>query len=157
MLMAMINICALTLAALAYLAKERNLREFSLQKSYIYSFGAYCALAARRWWQILFKGNHQTIDHRWSVTPVNIAVRIAFFTILICGCLIFWHWKAGLISNLSVVKFTTPFNSLEELLLSDLKVYKCCLPFNETISLKKTWYTSYLGCIAWWILLWKHL
>jgi hypothetical protein len=49
-------------------------------------------------------------------------VRIAFITILICGSLIFWHWKAGLISNLSVVKYEPPFNSLEELLSSNFKV-----------------------------------
>jgi len=102
----MILICALTLASLARLAEEKNKKEFGLEKAFIYSFGAYCALAARR----------------WSVTPVNIAVRIAFITILVCGCLVFWHWKAGLISNLSVVRYNPPFTSLDGVSTSDFKI-----------------------------------
>jgi hypothetical protein len=62
-------------------------------------------------------------------------VRIAFITILICGSLIFWHWKAGLISNLSVVKYEPPFNSLEELLSSNFKV--CFLTISQIYRLGK--------------------
>ena len=59
---------------------------------------------------------------RWSVTPVSIPVRIVFITILVCGCLVFWHWKAGIISNLSVQKYIPPFNSLASLLTTNYKV-----------------------------------
>ena len=37
---------------------------------------------------------------------------------LVCGWLVHWHWKASLISHLSVVLPFTPFTSLEELLFS---------------------------------------
>ena len=60
--------------------------------------------------------------YRWSVTPVAIPVRIAFITILVCGCLLYWHWKAGIISNLSVQKFIPPFLDLPGLLLTTFKV-----------------------------------
>ena len=56
------------------------------------------------------------------MTPVAISVRIAFITILVCGCLIFWHWKAGIIANLSVQKYNPPFNSLASLLRTNYKV-----------------------------------
>ena len=47
-LIIMILICAISLFITAHLVKEKNISEFSLQKSLIYSFGAYCAIAARR-------------------------------------------------------------------------------------------------------------
>ena len=53
---------------------------------------------------------------------MSVPVRITFITILVCGCLIFWHWKAGLISNLSVQKYSPPFNSLASLLNTNYKV-----------------------------------
>ena len=48
-LVCMIIICTLSLASLAQIAEEKNIKEFGLRKSFIYSFGAYCALAARRY------------------------------------------------------------------------------------------------------------
>ena len=33
----------------------------------------------------------------------------------------FWHWKAGIISNLSVQKYVPPFDSLATLLATDYK------------------------------------
>ena len=56
------------------------------------------------------------------MTPVSLPTRVAFITILVCGCLIFWHWKAGLISNLSVQKYSPPFSSLASLLKTNYKV-----------------------------------
>ena len=47
-LLLMIIICALSLAIMAKLAKDKNSSEFSFSKSFIYSFGAYCAISARR-------------------------------------------------------------------------------------------------------------
>ena len=41
-----------------------------------------------------------------------------FLTIQVFGCLTHWHWKASLISHLSVVLPFKPFSSLEELLSS---------------------------------------
>ena len=49
-LIIMIFICAFTLASIAYLGMEQNLSEFSPEKSMIYSFGAYCAFASRRFY-----------------------------------------------------------------------------------------------------------
>ena len=48
--------------------------------------------------------------------------RIVFLTILVCGCLTHWHWKASLISHLSVVLPFNPFSSLGELLTSDYQI-----------------------------------
>ena len=42
--------------------------------------------------------------------------RIVFITVLVFGCLNHWHWKASIISHLSIVVPETPFKSLEELL-----------------------------------------
>ena len=39
-----------------------------------------------------------------------------------CGCLTHWHWKASLISHLSVVLPFNPFSSLDELLTSDYQI-----------------------------------
>ena len=44
--------------------------------------------------------------------------RVVFLTILVFGCLTHWHWKASLISHLSVVLPFKPFTSMEELLSS---------------------------------------
>ena len=48
--------------------------------------------------------------------------RIIFLTVLVVGCLTHWHWKASLISLLSVVLPFSPFSSLEELLHSPYDV-----------------------------------
>ena len=48
----MIIICTLSLAILAHLSKEKNIKEFGFEKSFIYSFGAYCALSARRYVEV---------------------------------------------------------------------------------------------------------
>ena len=127
-LILMIIICSLSLGCTACLAKEKNISEFSFEKSLIYSFGAYCAFSSRRFLKLIhiLKVN---ICIRWSTTPVNICVRVAFITILLGGCLVFWHWKARLISNLSVEKHELPFDSVEELLKSNHKVEE----FNEVL------------------------
>ena len=80
--------------------------EFTLSKSVIFVLGAYGSLATRR----------------WSVTPTNPSLRIIFLTIVLLGCLNHWHWKASIISHLSVVRRMHPFNSLEELVLSPYQV-----------------------------------
>ena len=45
-----------------------------------------------------------------------------FLTILVCGCLVHWHWKASLISHLSIVLPFTPFSSLGQLLSSKYQI-----------------------------------
>ena len=45
-----------------------------------------------------------------------------FLATLLGGCLVHWHWKASLISHLSVVIPHNPFSSLEELLLSSYQI-----------------------------------
>ena len=44
----MILIATSIIAMLAKLSKEKNIKEFTLKKSFIYTFGAYCGIAARR-------------------------------------------------------------------------------------------------------------
>ena len=48
--------------------------------------------------------------------------RIAFIFILVFGELLHWHWKASLISFLSVEKHHNPFNDLEELVKSNFQI-----------------------------------
>ena len=48
--------------------------------------------------------------------------RIIFISVLYCGSLVHWHWKASIISHLSVVVPSIPFNSLGELLTSPYQV-----------------------------------
>jgi hypothetical protein len=47
-LLLMILLTTFTLSLLAKLTKEKNIKEFTLSKSFIYTFGAYCGIAARR-------------------------------------------------------------------------------------------------------------
>ena len=58
-------------------------------------------------------------NFRWSITPKSIPVRVVFYTILLCGCIVFWHWKAGIISNLSIQKYAPPFDDLSSFLATD--------------------------------------
>ena len=45
----MIMLATFILALLAKLSKEKNIKEFTPSKSFIYTFGAYCGIAARRY------------------------------------------------------------------------------------------------------------
>ena len=45
-----------------------------------------------------------------------------FITIISCGCLIHWHWKASLISHLSVVIPSLPFTNADEFLRSPFQL-----------------------------------
>jgi hypothetical protein len=47
---------------------------------------------------------------------------VIFLTVLVCGCLTHWHWKASLISHLSVILPFNPFHALEELLSSPYQI-----------------------------------
>ena len=48
--------------------------------------------------------------------------RIVFITVLVFGCLNHWHWKASIISHLSIILPTTPFDSLAGLLDSPYQI-----------------------------------
>ena len=48
--------------------------------------------------------------------------RVVFFCVAIFGCLIHWHWKAMLISELSISVPEIPFSSLEELISSPYQI-----------------------------------
>ena len=48
--------------------------------------------------------------------------RIVFITVLVCGCLNHWHWKASIISHLSIIVPSSTFNSLEEFLESSYQI-----------------------------------
>ena len=48
--------------------------------------------------------------------------RIIFISVLYCGSLIHWHWKASIISHLSVVVPNIPFHDLGELQTSPYQV-----------------------------------
>ncbi|XP_059098288.1 uncharacterized protein LOC131892430 [Tigriopus californicus] len=84
--------------------QDRNADEFSLIKSYIFVFGAL------------------TFGRRWSVTPFTSSTRVIFFLITISGLMIQWHWKAGIISMLTVNDIIYPFEDLAGVLNSDYKL-----------------------------------
>ena len=58
-LLFMLFLISITFAMVARVGKDKNIKEFTLEKCMIYVFGAYAGLAIRR----------------WSVTPVNISAR----------------------------------------------------------------------------------
>ena len=91
---------------IAWKGQEKYFPEFSLSKSFIFVYGAYGGFSSRR----------------WSVTPSNTSARIVFIIVVIFGCLNHWHWKASLISHLSVVEQEVPFRSLAELIASPYQV-----------------------------------
>ena len=47
-LVLMIMLATFILSMLAKLTKEKNIKEFTPNKAFIYTFGAYCGIAARR-------------------------------------------------------------------------------------------------------------
>ena len=47
---------------------------------------------------------------------------MVFITVLVFGCLNHWHWKASIISHLSIILPQTPFKSLEELVDSSYQI-----------------------------------
>ena len=47
-LILIILLATFTITLLAKLTNEKNIKEFTLNKSFIYAFGAYCGIAARR-------------------------------------------------------------------------------------------------------------
>ena len=54
---------------------------------------------------------------------IKISIFCHFHRIAIFGAVIYWHWEAMLISNLSTRVITLPFNGLETLLTqSDFKI-----------------------------------
>ena len=113
--LATLTLSALTLAVVARLGREPAGQEFSLEKSLTFLCGAFAGPAVRR----------------WSVSPYNISTRsatvvflsppsprIIFIMVLVAGSLVHWHWKAGIISSLSVARPSLPFTSSAELLQS---------------------------------------
>ena len=59
----------------------------------------------------------------WSHVPVKFTSRIALFSILFFGTLIFWHWEAMLISHLATKIIVLPFTNIRGLLLnSDVRI-----------------------------------
>ena len=54
----MILLATFILTMLAKLSKEKNIKEFTTNKSFIYTFGAYCGIAARRLLAYLKKWNN---------------------------------------------------------------------------------------------------
>ena len=97
---------SLSLFFIIKIGVDKKCTDFTFTKCFIYVYGAYCGLAARR----------------WSVTPKNISSRILFLSVLLLGSVNHWHWKASIISNLSVVQEEIPFRSKEELLASSYQV-----------------------------------
>eukprot|EP00095_Tigriopus_kingsejongensis_P000205 maker-scaffold41_size498431-snap-gene-3.27 protein:Tk00205 transcript:maker-scaffold41_size498431-snap-gene-3.27-mRNA-1 annotation:"hypothetical protein L798_01404" len=83
---------------------EPNHRELGWAKNAIFSVGAL------------------TFARRWSVTPVTQSGRLIFISILLGGCFVHFHWKAALVSALTVELVNYPFQSLEGLLASDYKL-----------------------------------
>ncbi len=52
----------------------------------------------------------------WSPVPEKPHGRIIFFSVVLFGTMVYYHWEAMIISYLSMRTIRLPFNSLEELL-----------------------------------------
>ena len=84
--------------------RDFHSQEFTLHKSYIFVFGAL------------------TFIRRWSVTPETMSTRVIFLLITISGLLLQFHWKAGIISQLTVNEVKMPFDDLDGVLKSNHKL-----------------------------------
>ena len=62
-----------------------------------------------------FVAGAMTIARGWSVTPRQVQNRILFFSIMLGGSLVYWHWEAMIISFLAVRTTVLPFKNIEEL------------------------------------------
>ena len=113
-LVVMLVCSSLIFAFVAKVGNDKCLKEFTLEKCVIYVFGAYGGIAVRR----------------WSITPSNISARIIFIFVLSCGSLIHWHWKASIISHLSVSLPSIPFRSGAELVESP---YQVCIEKDTSV------------------------
>ena len=105
-LYAFIVLMSLVIFFITRQGSEKNISGFSLSECFIFVYGAYRGIASRR----------------WSISPFNMSARIAFIFVLIFGGLSHWHWKASIISHLSVINRENPFMTLEELLSSSYQV-----------------------------------
>lgn len=85
------------MAHAARVAKEPKYDEFTLTKSFCFVAGA------------------MTIARGWSVTPDLTLNRILFYSIMLGGSLVYWHWEAMIISFLAVRTTVLPFYSMEEM------------------------------------------
>ena len=103
--------------------KEMRYAEFSLHKCCIYVYGAFGGFAARRWsvTPVNFSARYQHLNSSLYCLYIFIS-RIVFITVLVCGCLNHWHWKASIISHLSIVVPSATFKSLEEFLESSYQI-----------------------------------
>ena len=77
--------------------KDPAHHEFTIGKSYVYL----CSTLTMR---------------GWSVLPSKLPARIALFSLLFFGTMIFWHWEAMLISYLATRVISLPFKTIPELL-----------------------------------------
>ena len=84
------------IAAYMSYGKEPSREEFTLSKCFCFVSGTMAV------WS-------------WSHSPNCYHNRIAFYSVLLAGTLIYYHWEAMLISYLAVRTIVLPFNSLEEL------------------------------------------
>ena len=57
-----------------------------------------------------------------SILNKSVEYRIVFITVLVFGCLNHWHWKASIISHLSIILPETPFDSLQGLIDSPYQI-----------------------------------
>ena len=106
MIYAFVIILSLILFLTVNSLHEVNNQEFSLSKCFIFVYGAYGGVASKR----------------WNTTPDKLSSRMIFIITLLCGCLIHWHWKASIISHLSVVTRNKPFRTLEDLKSSPYQI-----------------------------------
>ena len=119
----MILLLIVCLAFVVRVGKEKNFKEFTLSKCMIFVFGAYAAIASRRWsvTPVEISGRYSTLNY-CIVHNTFLVFRVLFISILLGGGLIHWFWKASLISHLSVVTPFVPFSSLEGLLSSSYQI-----------------------------------
>ena len=51
----------------------------------------------------------------WSIVPSKPSAKLALFSLLFFGTLMFWHWEAMLISHLATRVKVMPFNGIPDL------------------------------------------
>ncbi|XP_059082976.1 glutamate receptor ionotropic, kainate glr-3-like [Tigriopus californicus] len=94
-----------------------------------------------------FVAGAMLIMRGWNPTPEALRNQIIFYSVLLGGTMIYWHWEAMIISYLAVRNVALPFESLEDLVENtDYKVvvqpgtaYVDQLRFGNTEVLRQTW------------------
>ena len=71
----------------------------------------------------------------WSILPSKTAAKIALFSLLFFGTLMFWHWEAMLISYLATRVNVMPFKDIVDLVTNTGIVFRSIISVWSMFSL----------------------